>query len=724
MDICTNCSIDHTASYIRVSPSTFKIFIIITTTSTIQTCLWGFMPVRPTASAGRRRHCRGTHVLAPLARRKFHPTEKGVPIGLRMPSKNNSRKFRVKQAQKEQNQVNAVNGGPASEHLVNGINALTVGTGPPGDRRSLLPPPPSEPGEDGYFVERTGPDAATRRSASLDISIEGINLMVGRRELLASATLKLTYGRKYGLVGRNGEGKTQLLCALAHRRLPVPSHIRIAHVEQEVQGDDTKVLDAVLQSDREREYLLYWEKRLLQDQSDWAGEALMEVYERLDELDSDAAETRASMILRGLGFTAEAQQRPTREFSGGWRMRIRLAMALFQQPDLLLLDEANNHLDSVSLLWLAYFLRAWPRTVLMVSHDRWLLNEVAQDTILLHRKRLVYYGGNYDSYLKTRAEQQRHALAVASSQQRRAAELKNFIARFGHGHKKMARQAQSRMKMLQRLESEMIEVDEDDPSLRIEFPAAEYLPPPPCISVNNVGFRYSPDGPMLYRDLNFGLDCDSRVAIIGPNGAGKSTFLKLLAGEIVPTEGWISRHPKLRIATFAQHHVDSMEDLERSAVDHIRSLWPTLEVAECRALLGRFGLSGSLATMPMKLLSGGQKSRVQFAVMAAMRPSLMLFDEVTNHLDMQTIDSLAIALNAFPGGVVLVTHDTRFLSLVANEIWVVRPGKSPQESGTVEVWNGDYDDYKAAIERELEEAGLLAAAKQEAAALALQRLSS
>ncbi|KAK4532160.1 hypothetical protein CCYA_CCYA11G3017 [Cyanidiococcus yangmingshanensis] len=641
-----------------------------------------------------------------------------------MPPKNNSRKFRAKQAQQQQNKAALSNGTSKPDQSSNGSLWQEVGSGRDATRQSRLPPPPLIEGEDGYFVERTGPDAATRRSASMDICIEGINLMVGRLELLSSAVLKLTFGRKYGLVGRNGEGKTQLLCALAQRRLPVPSHIRIAHVEQEVEGDETLVLGAVLQSDREREYLLHWEQRLLQDHSDDAGEALMEVYERLDELGSDAAETRASMILRGLGFDTEAQQRPTKEFSGGWRMRIRLAMALFQQPDLLLLDEANNHLDSVSLLWLAHFLKAWPRTVLMVSHDRWLLNEVAQDTILLHRKRLIYYGGNYDSYVKTRAEQQRHAIAVASTQQRRAADLKNFIARFGHGHKKMARQAQSRMKMLQRLESEMIQVDQDDSSLRIEFPAAEYLPPPPCISVNNLGFRYAPQGPMLYRNLNFGLDCDSRVAIIGPNGAGKSTFLKLLAGDIVPSEGWISRHPKLRIAMFAQHHVDSMGDLERSALDHMRSLWPTLEAAECRALLGRFGLGGSLAIMPMKLLSGGQKSRVQFAVMAAMRPSLMLFDEVTNHLDMATIDSLAVALNAFPGGVVLVTHDARFLSLVANEIWIVRPGRTRQESGTVEVWTGDYDDYKAAVERELEEAGLFAAAKQEAAALALHRLSS
>ena len=648
-----------------------------------------------------------------------------------MPPKNNSKKYKAKTNPSANH--NLVNGHATDRSAAPATAASSTSAGAEAAlaecesalRRCSLLPPPTLPSSGVStsgpvcLVERTGPDAAELRSRCMDVAVEQINLMVGRRELLSSATLKLTYGRKYGLVGRNGEGKTQLLCAIARRELPVPEHIRIVHVEQEIEGDDTPVLEAVLRSDWEREYLLEQERRLERDESDAAGEALLEVYGRLEELGADAAETRASSVLAGLGFDADMQRRPTRSFSGGWRMRVSLAIALFQQPDLLLLDEANNHLDSVSLLWLAQFLQAWPRTVLMVSHDRWLLNAVAQDMILLHRKRLMYYGGNYDAYIRTRGEQQRHALAVAGSQKRRADELKSFIARFGRGHKKMARQAQARMKMLARLQAEMIDVDYDDPSLRIEFPAADSLPPPPCVSVNDVGFRYGDDGPMLYRNLHFGLDCDSRIAIVGPNGAGKSTLLKLLDGEIVPVDGWISRHPKLRIATFAQHHVDSMGDLGRSAVEHLRSLWPDMEMSECRALLGRFGLSGSLATMPMQLLSGGQKSRVQFAVMAAKRPSLMLFDEVTNHLDMATIDSLAMALNRFPGGVVLVTHDSRFLSMVANEIWVVQPGARRGEPGTVQVWNGDYEDYKTTVQQDLEQRGLLQAARKNAEALAL-----
>lgn len=339
------------------------------------------------------------------------------------------------------------------------------------------------------------------------------------------------------------------------------------------------MLDTVLKSDVEREWLLKEENQLLQDKSEEAGEELKEVYSRLEELESDAAETRASTILTGLGFDNEAMQRPTKEYSGGWRMRVALAQALFCEPDLLLLDEPTNHLDVVALTWLEEFLLGWERTVVIVSHDRGFLNKVTQDTIHMHRKRLNYYGGNYDTFVRVRSDQRKHAAAVHDYQMRQKKHLQQFIGRFRNGHKKMARQAQARMKMLTRLEGQMAELDYDDPYLRLKFPDPEYLPPP-CISVSDVKFGYE-GGPILYENVNFGVDTDSRVAIVGKNGAGKSTMLKLLSHEILPTDGWISRHPKLRMAKFCQHHVD-MLDLEKTPLEHMRALWPNTSEGEFR----------------------------------------------------------------------------------------------------------------------------------------------
>lgn len=629
-------------------------------------------------------------------------------------SKNNSKKFKAKQARMDAaKQQQQQGGGPG---CANGDVRADRQLAQRMDRLSLLPPPRDAAAAPAgsaaaSFYERTGPDAATRKSESRNIRVEGVHLMVGKLELLSSATFALTHGRKYGLIGRNGVGKTQLLGAISRREVSLQPFINVVHVEQEVEGDDTTALEAVMQSDREREWLLREERRLLvsedtgNEQADkQAGLALKEVYDRLEEMESDSAETRASSILAGLGFDAEMQQRATREYSGGWRMRISLAIALFQEPDLLLLDEPSNHLDSVTVQWLTHFLQHWEKTVVIVSHDRALLNDVCEEIIHMHRRRLTYYGGNYDTYVKTRGEQMRHAASVHETQVRRTKELKEFIARFGHGHKKMARQAQSRMKMLARLEDDIVDVDTDDAALQLEFSSNERLPPP-CVSVNDVAFGYDDDKPPLYEGLNFGLDCDSRVAIIGPNGSGKSTFLRLLNGEVTPTKGWVSRHPKLRIATFSQHHVDAL-DLRLSALEHMRALWPERGEQSFRAELGRFGLSGRLALMPMKVLSGGQKSRVQFAVMAHSQPHIMLFDEVTNHLDLTMVDTVAMALNRFDGGVVVVTHDERFLSMISDELWCTARGRQGAP-GSVRVWNGDYDSYKRRVRKDLEQQGLI-----------------
>jgi len=429
------------------------------------------------------------------------------------------------------------------------------------------------------------------------------------------------------------------------------------------------------------------------------GVGLMEVYERLEEIGNDDAEARGAVILSGLGFHGEDQKRPTKEFSGGWRMRIALAQALFVTPDLLLLDEPTNHLDVPAVTWLEEFLRDWDKTVVIVSHDRSFLNRTTQNTIFLHRKRLWYFGGNYDTFIRVRAEQRTNQDAIKRLQDTKTAHLKQFIARFGQGHKKMAKQAQSRMKMLAKIQEEAVDVDFDDPYLKLDFPSASELPPP-CISVIDAAFGYT-ENRILYKDLNFGVDCDSRVAIVGPNGAGKSTFLKLLDGSLQPTEGSVRRHSKLHIARFTQHHIEMM-DPEEDAVTHMRRLGGgfkedgTAEVTieEARKYLGRFGLQGELALHPVKCLSGGQKSRLAFAELAWSTPHLLMLDEPTNHLDLETIEGLAMALNKFEGGVVLVSHDDRLVSMIADELWVVTPGKDRDTPGRVTVFEGSFDEYR------------------------------
>jgi len=562
--------------------------------------------------------------------------------------------------------------------------------------------------EDLGFHIRSGPDANRRVNANMDIHISGIQLYGGRDELIQDGVLKLVFGTKYGLVGRNGCGKSTLLRAISERLIKLPDFLHIIHVEQEASPDERSALQTVVETDKERLYLLDLEKRMLEEELDKIdGIDLNEVYERLDEIDADTATARAGQILGGLGFDPQEQQKATKDFSGGWRMRIALAAALFMKPDLLLLDEPTNHLDVHALTWLEEFLRTWEKTVLIVSHDRGFLNDCTTNTIFLHHKKLRYYGGSYDTFLKVRAEHRANEEAVQRNQNLRENSLKQFIARFGQGHKKMVRQAQCRMKMLEKLQSERVDVDYDDPYLRINFPSASPLPPP-CISVMNVAFGYE-GYQTLYQGLDFGLDMDSRVAIVGPNGAGKSTFLKLLEGDILPTEGWINRHTKLRLARFSQHHLETM-DPEQDSVAHMKRLDPEMPLETARAYLGRFGLSGELATKPIRVLSGGQKSRLAFAELAWKQPHILLLDEPTNHLDLETIESLAMALNNFEGGVVLVSHDERLISLVVDEIWIVKKGdmtSNPPVPGSVTVFNGSFDDYKDMLRQEFSGGNLL-----------------
>ena len=330
------------------------------------------------------------------------------------------------------------------------------------------------------FFQRSGPDVQIRRANSnMDIQISNVQLYGGRQELLSDATLKLVFGTKYGLVGRNGTGKSTLLHAISERTIPMPPHLHIIHVEQEAAPSDRSALQTVLDTDEERTYLLELERIMLEEDKDkHEGIDLNEVYDRLDHISSDDAVARAGSILGGLGFDARDQAKATKEFSGGWRMRISLAQALFMKPDLLLLDEPTNHLDVHALTWLEEFLQRWEKTVVIVSHDRGFLNDTTTATMFLHNKRLRYYGGNYDTFVKVRSEHRANEQAVASNQNQRESHLKNFIQKFGQGHKKMVKQAQCRMKMLSKLQEERVDMDFDDPYLRLNFPSASPLPPP------------------------------------------------------------------------------------------------------------------------------------------------------------------------------------------------------------------------------------------------------
>jgi ATP-binding cassette subfamily F protein 3 len=526
-----------------------------------------------------------------------------------------------------------------------------------------------------------------------DIKIENINLSYGKLELIVNSSLTLAYGRKYGLIGRNGSGKSTLMRSIASKEFKIPSNLSILHVEQEMHGDDTLAVEAVLRSDTERTRLLDQEKTLLLASKEGTDQQtaakLKQVYEKMEQIDAHTAESRAAAILAGLSFTPEMQRRPTKDFSGGWRMRISLAAALFRRPDVLLLDEPTNHLDLFAILWLENYLQSWKGTLLIVSHQRDFLNSVVTDILHLHSKQLVYYKGTYDDFERVRGERLRQQLREHEAQQMQRKHIQAFIDRFRYNAKR-ASMAQSRIKKLEKMVL-IAEPETDGPGVKFLFPNPDRVPPP-ILQFTDVSFNY-PGQPSLFRDLNIGIDMDSRVALVGPNGVGKSTLMQLLAGELQPTAGQVVRNGKVRWARFSQHFVDQL-DLSMTPLQAICKTFPTAPVQDLRSHLGSFGISGDLALKTMILLSGGQKSRVAMATVAWRKPHLLLLDEPSNHLDIESIEALAQGLNAYEGGVMLVSHDERLISLVCDELWVL-------ENQTVSTFAGDFDQYKMLLQQTL-----------------------
>eukprot|EP00604_Paraphysomonas_vestita_P001674 CAMPEP_0174822380 /NCGR_PEP_ID=MMETSP1107-20130205/15307_1 /TAXON_ID=36770 /ORGANISM="Paraphysomonas vestita, Strain GFlagA" /LENGTH=618 /DNA_ID=CAMNT_0016041103 /DNA_START=103 /DNA_END=1956 /DNA_ORIENTATION=- len=527
-----------------------------------------------------------------------------------------------------------------------------------------------------------------------DVHVHNFTITYGGKILLEGADLRLVCGRRYGLVGRNGVGKTTLLKHMANFDIEgFPTHHRVLHVKQEVKTSEDTVLQVVLKADVERNDLLAREKDLLEKQ-DKENDAtkfqqlsteLSQVYERMAQIGADSAEARAASILTGLQFTEEMQNTPTSALSGGWRMRVALAGALFIEPDILMLDEPTNHLDLEAVLWLQEYLNHYKNTILLVSHDRAFLNEICTDIILFKNLKLHYYRGNFDLFESTRREELLVQQRQYDTQMAKINHMQEFVDKFRYNAKR-ASLVQSRIKAIER-EDVVEAVEEDTDGFRFFFEDAGQLGRP-IIQIEGITFGYGTAGitKPLFRNVHLSLDQSSRVALVGPNGAGKSTLLNIIQGKLVPNEGNIHINPQLRISVFTQHHMDDF-DLSASPLSNMMKRWPKATEPELRAHLGKYEVTGNDALKPMKFSSGGQKSRVAFACLTFAKPHIVLLDEPTNHLDMEAIGALIGALQKFTGGVLVISHDQYFISQVCNEIWVVN-------DQTVRPFNGDIQQYK------------------------------
>ncbi|XP_011633645.1 ATP-binding cassette sub-family F member 3 isoform X2 [Pogonomyrmex barbatus] len=527
-----------------------------------------------------------------------------------------------------------------------------------------------------------------------DIRIENFDVAYGDRVLLHNADLTLAFGRRYGLIGRNGLGKTTLLRMISSKQLRIPSHVRVLHVEQEVAGDDTSALESVLECDQERSELLSQEAKLQvaiekDGSKDALGEELARVYEAMQLAEVDKAPARASAILSGLGFSVERQSWPTKAFSGGWRMRLALARALFSKPDLLLLDEPTNMLDIKAILWLEKYLQTWPKTLLVVSHDRKFLDTVPTDILYLRGQKIEAYRGNYEQFVKTKGERERNQQREYEAQQAKRAHVQEFIDKFRYNANR-ASSVQSKIKMLEKLPD--LKPMEKESEVTLNFPDVEPLSPP-ILQLNEVSYSYNGTD-MVFSNVNLTASLQSRICIVGENGAGKTTLLKIITGALSPTRGTVHVHRNLKFGYFSQHHIDQL-DMRVCPVELLQSHFPGKPIEEYRRMLGSFGISGNLALQTINSLSGGQKSRVAFALMCAALPNFLVLDEPTNHLDIESIEALGKALNNCQAGVILVSHDERLIRMVCTELWVCG-------EGSVRCIEEGFDEYRRIIEKELE----------------------
>ena len=503
------------------------------------------------------------------------------------------------------------------------------------------------------------------------LRIKDISYSVDGRLLLDHTSAVIPTGHKVGLVGRNGTGKTTLFklirgeLTLDTGEVELPRGWKIGGVSQEVPGNEVSLIDTVLAADLERAALLAEETE--------DPNRIAEIQTRLADIDAWSAEARASSILKGLGFMDAEQKMPCSAFSGGWRMRVALAAVLFSEPDLLLLDEPTNYLDLEGALWLENYLTRYPHTVLIVSHDRELLNRSVGGILHLEDKQLTYYTGAYDSFARQRAEKRALMSAAAKKQDARRAHLQSFVDRFKAKASK-AKQAQSRVKMLEKMET--IRVPEDAARTVFTFPSPEELSPP-IIATEGAATGY--DETVVLHDLNLRIDQDDRIALLGRNGEGKSTLSKMLSGRLDVMHGKMVASNKLRIGFFAQHQVDELR-VEETPLQHLLRVRAEEGQAKLRARLAGFGLMAAQAETEVGRLSGGQKARLSLLLATIDAPHLLILDEPTNHLDIEGREALVEALTAYSGAVILVSHDMHLLSMVADRLWLVKDGRvSPYE---------------------------------------------
>jgi ATP-binding cassette, subfamily F, member 3 len=513
------------------------------------------------------------------------------------------------------------------------------------------------------------------------LRISEINYSVEGRPLFEEASAVIPEGHKVGLVGRNGAGKTTLFkiirgeLGLDAGAITLPSRAKIGGVAQEVPSSEVSLIDTVLAADTERAALLV-EAETASDPG-----RIADIQSRLADIDAWSAEGRAASILKGLGFDDAEQQMPCSDFSGGWRMRVALAGVLFAQPDLLLLDEPTNYLDLEGALWLESYLAKYPHTVIIISHDRGLLNRAVGGILHLEDLKLTYYQGPYDQFARQRAEQRAVQAAMAKKQQARRDHMQSFVDRFKAKASK-AKQAQSRLKMIEKMD--MIASPEQAAKRVFTFPEPEELSPP-IISIEGGSVGYTDGNPVLSR-LNLRIDQDDRIALLGKNGQGKSTLSKLLSDRLILMDGKAVKANKLRIGFFAQHQVDELQ-IKETPLQHMISARPGVLHSKLRAQLAGFGLGAEQAETEVGRLSGGQKARLSLLLATLDAPHLLILDEPTNHLDIESREALVEALTQYSGAVILVSHDMHLLSMVADRLWLV-------SDGTVKPYDDDLESYR------------------------------
>ncbi|KAJ8734182.1 hypothetical protein PYW07_014733 [Mythimna separata] len=543
-------------------------------------------------------------------------------------------------------------------------------------------------------AQKTAGQMAALENA-VDIKVENFSISAKGKDLFVNANLLIANGRRYGLVGPNGHGKTTLLRHLAQRAFPLPPHIDILLCEQEVTASDMSAVDTLLEADVKRTELLKECKELeaLIEKGDLTKQdKLNEVYAELKAIGADSAEPRARRILAGLGFSREMQDRATKNFSGGWRMRVSLARALYIEPTLLMLDEPTNHLDLNAVIWLDNYLQGWKKTLLVVSHDQSFLDNVCNEIIHLDTQKLYYYKGNYSMFKKMYAQKRKEMIKEYEKQEKRIKDLK------AHGQSKKQAEKKQKDALTRKQEKNRSKAQREDedaaaPTALLQRPK-EYIvkfsfpdPPPlqpPILGLHNVNFNFPGQKP-LFRGVDFGIDLNSRIAIVGPNGVGKSTFLKLLVGELSPVQGELIRNHRLRIGRFDQHSGEHLT-AEETPAEYLQRLFG-LQYEKARKALGTFGLASHAHTIKMMDLSGGQKARVALAELTLMAPDVVILDEPTNNLDIESIDALADAINDYKGGVVIVSHDERLIRETDCALYVI-------EDQTINEVDGDFDDYR------------------------------